>query len=71
MAQLQRDTNLASLPPIADEVEAVTDTLDKAASDTPGSSSAIDLQALARKVYALLMKEARLERERRGRSIHW
>ena len=35
--------------------------------ETSGSENKIDLQALAEKVYELLKKEARIERERTGR----
>ena len=35
--------------------------------ETEGAAQEVDLQALADKVYELLKKEARIERERRGR----
>ena len=68
MATIQRDDDLSFISQVDETLSEISPTLLPERSDT---RQAIDINALARKVYALLMKEAQIERERRGRSTHW
>lgn len=68
MTPLQQAGDLPSSPQIEETLSEISNAV---LSKSPDPQKTIDINALARKVYALLMQEARIERERRGRSIHW
>ncbi len=59
---------------LANEMEAISselsDTIEEILPEEESSGQEIDLNELAKKVYELLKRETRLERERRGRTPH-